>query len=90
MLMVSTVEVNTASSLSLLLSTITDHGLPDPTHPKKPDPTRPCDGSGVGRIFIRTKKITRLIPKTITKTRNPTRPTRVTGWARAMIFDPTT
>jgi hypothetical protein len=35
----------------VLFSSIPDHGLPDPAHPKNPDLTRSCDESGTGRNF---------------------------------------
>jgi hypothetical protein len=35
---------------------ISDHGLLDPTHPKKPDPTVPYDGLGAFRNFHLSSK----------------------------------
>jgi hypothetical protein len=42
--------------LEVLFSSILDHGLPDPTHPKNPDLTRSCDESGTGRNFHSNSK----------------------------------
>jgi hypothetical protein len=58
----------------------------------RPDPTvRRVERGPTFSPELKKSDPTRLNPKVIyKKTRNPTRPTRVTGHARAMIFDPTT
>jgi hypothetical protein len=64
-----------------------------PTRQTRPDPpeknsTWPCDGSGAGRNFHPKKNLTQ--PENYNcKLENPTRPTRVAGRVRVMIFDPT-